>query len=273
MSEPAVLLAAYDDELRTDAETPGALQVTQLGPLRVATYPAGQGFVTYRDLTGGDVGELVAEVVDHCRTDPEISSIEWKTRGHDHTPGLPEALTDHGFTAGEPEAIMIGPARLLAVHVGLPATVTLRRIREHADVLTMSAMLDEVFGDSTAMDSVAVIQQRLDAGGRHRIVGRRGRSAGHRSRSSGTGSRHTVRRLLGWRGAARMAGARDLPRIDLGPRTLCPSTGQDVGPQRFIRILPSDPRTCRTGEGVDHHGLPLAVGSLSRVRWLPRGGR
>ena len=161
MSRRAALLAAYDQQLRTEAETPGAVHITRLGPLRVATYPGGRGFVTYRGLEDADPRALVARVVDHCRADPELTSIEWKTRGHDHAPGLIEALTEHGFSAGESEAIMIGQARSLVVDIDLPPGVTLRRVHEPVDLLAMSAMLDEVFGDTTAMDSLAVIQRRL----------------------------------------------------------------------------------------------------------------
>jgi hypothetical protein len=59
---------------------------------------------------------------------------------------LHETLLDNGFVADEPESIMIGAARRLAVDVRLPDGVALRRISEDADVRAMSA---EVFGDST----------------------------------------------------------------------------------------------------------------------------
>ncbi|GIU57344.1 hypothetical protein NicSoilC12_30930 [Arthrobacter sp. NicSoilC12] len=42
------LLMAYDQQLRTDAETPSAIAVEQLGPLRLVTFAAGRGFVTYQ---------------------------------------------------------------------------------------------------------------------------------------------------------------------------------------------------------------------------------
>jgi len=45
-------LDAYDGQLRTDAETPSAVAVTRLGPLRLVTFVGGRGFVTYRDLGG-----------------------------------------------------------------------------------------------------------------------------------------------------------------------------------------------------------------------------
>lgn len=34
MTDAAILLRAYDEQLRTDAETPSAVSVTGLGPLR-----------------------------------------------------------------------------------------------------------------------------------------------------------------------------------------------------------------------------------------------
>lgn len=46
------LLAAYDQQLRTDAETPSAVAVERLGPLRLVTFAGGRGFVTYQDLAG-----------------------------------------------------------------------------------------------------------------------------------------------------------------------------------------------------------------------------
>jgi hypothetical protein len=151
MPRIASLLAAYDAQLRTDAETRGALTVAQLGPLRLMTYAGGRGFVTYRNLGGADgraIQELVSEVLAHYRRDPTITRIEWKTRGHDRAPGLHEALSKGGFVPDEPESIMIGEARALAVDVPLPAGVHLRRVTSEADVRDMCAMLVTVFEDS-----------------------------------------------------------------------------------------------------------------------------
>jgi hypothetical protein len=161
-------LAAYDDQLRGDAEAPSARAVERLGPLRLMRF-TGRGFITYRDLGGADaaaVGELVEQALAHYRDDPSIARVEWKTRGHDHAPGLHDALVRNGFEPDEPESIMIGEARLLAVDVALPAGVELRRITTEADVRAMASMQDEVFGSSIA-DEVAesmLRQLRLGSG-------------------------------------------------------------------------------------------------------------
>ncbi|MEO7124525.1 MAG: GNAT family N-acetyltransferase [Nakamurella sp.] len=164
MSDSADLLAAYDSQLRTDAETPSALSVTRLGPLRLVTFAGGRGFITYQDLAGADaetIQRLVVSALGHYQEDPGINRVEWKTRGHDHAPGLPEALTEHGFVPDEPEFIMIGEARLLAVDVPLPMGITLRRVTEEADVRAMSAMADEVFGDPVSDDMADALLSRL----------------------------------------------------------------------------------------------------------------
>jgi hypothetical protein len=163
MCDRALLLAAYDEQLRTDAEAPGAVSVTSLGPLRLVTFAGGRGFVTYRDLGGADaeaVRRLVAGALTHYQADSEITRVEWKTRGHDHAPGLHETLLDNGFVPDEPESIMIGEARRLAVDVPLPQGVTLRRVSQDADVRAMSAMSAEVFGDPVA-EAAAVAEALL----------------------------------------------------------------------------------------------------------------
>lgn len=150
---PHELLAAYDVQLRTTAEVYDAREVARIGPLHLATYESGRGFITYRDLDGADAAEierLVGEALAHFVARPEVTKVEWKTRGHDRAPGLHEALTGNGFRAEDPESIMIGEAQALVVDVPLPDGVRLRRIHEEADIRAMCAMQGEVFGDEPA---------------------------------------------------------------------------------------------------------------------------
>lgn len=166
MPDPQALLRAYDDQLRSDAETPSALAVQRLGPLRLVTFARGRGFVTYRDLGGAATDEAtirqwVAQALDHYRADPAITQVEWKSRGHDHAPGLHHALLDQGFVPEEPESIMIGQARLLVADVPLPAGVALRRIHTDADVAAMCRMQAEVFGDLDPAPMTEALLRRL----------------------------------------------------------------------------------------------------------------
>ncbi|WP_423462130.1 GNAT family N-acetyltransferase [Promicromonospora sp. MS192] len=169
MTDTSRLLRAYDEQLRTDAETPSAVSVTRLGPLRLVTFLGGRGFVTYQDLGGADeagVRALVDGAVAHFRSDGGITNVEWKTRGHDHAPGLHEALVERGFVPEEPESIMIGEAAALAVDVPLPDGVTLRQVTQESDVRAMCAMQDEVFGSppSDATANAILRRQALDDG-------------------------------------------------------------------------------------------------------------
>lgn len=148
------LLAAYDTFLRTEAEMPDAVEVARIGPLWLATFPGGRGFVSYRDLAGADVEMLVARTVAHFGQRPDVVEVEWKTRSHDDAPGLHEALVEHGFVPGEPESVMIGTAASLAVDVPLPDGVSLRRITAADDLRRMAVMQGEVFGSAVDVDDL-----------------------------------------------------------------------------------------------------------------------
>ncbi|MCC9179177.1 GNAT family N-acetyltransferase [Arthrobacter sp. zg-Y750] len=164
MTTSAELLAAYDRQLRTDAETPSALDVEQLGPLRLVTFDGGRGFITYAGLDGADAGTIagwVAGALGYYRNNPAIRHIEWKSRGHDWAPGLHVALVGNGFEPEESESIMIGRAADLAVDVPLPVGVALRQVTEEEDVRAMSAMADGVFGDPVSTATADSLLRRL----------------------------------------------------------------------------------------------------------------
>ncbi|MFB9312566.1 GNAT family N-acetyltransferase [Nocardioides plantarum] len=147
--DPAVLLAAYDSQLREEAEVATMAHVERHGPLLWARSGSGRGFVTYRDLdgaTGVALRELVSATVAHYAADPEVASLEWKTRGHDHAPGLHELLLEHGFEPEEPESVMVGRAEDLVGDAPLPDGVVVRQVSEPDDVRRMCAMADVAFG-------------------------------------------------------------------------------------------------------------------------------
>jgi hypothetical protein len=165
MTSSTQLLAAYDRQLRTDAETPGAIAVERLGPLRLVTFAGGRGFVTYQDLDGASAQTIqgwVAEALVRYRGDPAVIRVEWKTRGHDHAPGLHDALVRNGFEPDETESIMIGEACALNVDVQLPPGVCLRTVTEEPDIRAMSAMHDQVFGAPVSDGNADAILRRAE---------------------------------------------------------------------------------------------------------------
>ena len=215
-------LDAYDRQLRSEAETPSAVAVTRLGPLRLVKFAGGRGFVTYRDLGGADramISRWVEGALAHYRDDPGITRVEWKTRAHDRAPALHDALVRNGFVPGEPESIMIGEAALLAVDVSLPEGIHLRRVTSEPDVRTLSAMQEEVFGGGLAQRWQMRCSEDWGSGmgwnsGWRRPTGDR------QLRPPGAGARHGVRRDLGRRHATGVAWARDLPSAHGGPCTI-----------------------------------------------------
>ena len=164
MTDTTRYLQAYDDQLRTEAETPSAIRVTTMGPLHLVTFAGGRGFITYRDLGGAnatEIKDLVKGAVEHYRADPEITGVEWKTRGHDHAPGLHEALLANAFEPDEAESIMVGPLEGLCAGVRTPEGVTLRRVTSDADVRAMSSMVEEAFGEAADTRTSDALISRL----------------------------------------------------------------------------------------------------------------
>lgn len=157
-SEPARLLAAYDAQLREDAEMTAADSVSRDGPLLRGVF-GNRGFVTYRDLgglEGAALDAVIARTVAHYGAQPQIDTFEWKTRGHDAPADLPERLIAHGLMPAEVETVMVGAASALARRTPLPDGVTVRRIDDQSDPLPdmrrMAAAQDVIFGGSIGLE-------------------------------------------------------------------------------------------------------------------------
>ncbi|UXN32811.1 GNAT family N-acetyltransferase [Glutamicibacter sp. M10] len=143
-------LALYDAQLRTDAETPSALSVTMLGELRLVTFANGRGFITYPHITDQapqSLAELVPAALEHFTQQPEIRTVEFKTRGHDHAPGLAQRLEELGFVAEPTESIMIGLMQTLISDQPTPEGVEVRQVTTPAEIEQMCRMVDQAFGE------------------------------------------------------------------------------------------------------------------------------
>ncbi|WP_433584302.1 GNAT family N-acetyltransferase [Microbacterium hydrocarbonoxydans] len=157
-------LDAYDSQLRTGPETAHASEVIRRGPLHLAIFGGHRGFITYVDLGGADavgIGALVDAALDHFRSRPEVTSVEWKARGHDVAPGLHEALVSRGFMPEEPESIMIGEATLLAQTVDLPDGVEIRLATTDEEVLAAGEMQGAAFDDPDWRSRAEALIERL----------------------------------------------------------------------------------------------------------------
>jgi len=148
-SDPGVLLAAYDDQLRGGAETLGVPSSAD-GPVVRVEYPH-RGFVSYRTLEGiegAELDALIARQRDFFAAKGQ--SVEWKTRGHDKPADLPQRLVAAGFVPEDQETVVIAESRVIADLLGeppLPEGVTIRRTAERADLEKIAAMESEVWDD------------------------------------------------------------------------------------------------------------------------------
>jgi hypothetical protein len=156
-------LAAYDEQLRGEAEVSGADSWDRSGPLYRAVSSRG-GFVSYDNLDGvDDIDALIADTIAFFEAIPQVEEFEWKTRGHDHPADLGDRLEAAGFVPDEIETVMVGDAAGLAQDVDLPDDVSVRRVDQLPDrdtlVTEAAEMQRAVFGDGPSGQEVL---ERLD---------------------------------------------------------------------------------------------------------------
>jgi hypothetical protein len=184
-SELVALLAAYDGQLRTEAEVATATWVDRDGPLFRACFGHGRGFVTYRDLDGFDtpadgprLDALIERTIDFFVRDTDVTEMEWKTRGHDKPADLVTRLLARGLVPAERETVMIGTCASLDRPVELPPGVRVRRlgVDEHggpspveqvrSDLVRALTMQAKVFGGDGGIDLDDLLVSVLDPGSR-----------------------------------------------------------------------------------------------------------
>lgn len=144
------LRALYDAQLRGHAEVADADEVTTIGPVLAATFPARRrGFVTYAPFVMDDgLDELIDAVVAPFAADPRVEHFEWKTRGHDELPALLTRLQAKGFELEDAETIMVGTVEsVIAADDGLPAGYSLERVTTEQTMRDAESLAGRVFGD------------------------------------------------------------------------------------------------------------------------------
>lgn len=170
MIEKSQLLAVYDAALRTSAEMVGCHEVHRLGPLWIGVQPTGDVFVSYAELglsgpaAAQDLAQELMRFLDELAPgDGAGFEVEVKTRAHDAAPGWEDALRRAGFTAQDPESIMLGPAEAL-LGATPPPGIALRRAGARIDLMRAAALADRVFGGTRGTDLVPELEQRLAEG-------------------------------------------------------------------------------------------------------------
>jgi GNAT superfamily N-acetyltransferase len=147
--DPAALLAAYDTQLRIDdAPLPAGVTREQDGPLERFVGFSHGGFIGYRDLAGLEgaaLDELIARQVELFRARGE--AFEWKLHAHDLPADLADRLRAAGLEPDDTETIEIAPVTAAAGAVMLSDGVSLREVRERADLELIAQMEHAIWQD------------------------------------------------------------------------------------------------------------------------------
>jgi GNAT superfamily N-acetyltransferase len=147
--DTAELLARYDAQLRARVPDPlpQGVRVERDGPL-VRVTGGGWGDVGYRDLGGIEGAELDELIARQVRVFAERGeSFEWKLHGHDRPSDLADRLIAQGFVPEASETVVIAPVTEVAGPVVVPDGVSVREVRERADLDRIGAMEEAVWGD------------------------------------------------------------------------------------------------------------------------------
>ncbi|MGW5419479.1 GNAT family N-acetyltransferase [Streptomyces sp. NPDC003943] len=142
----------FDQQLRLGArpDGPGA-RVERDGPVVRQTGPAhGWNGILWSGLDAHDADAVIAAQIRHYRLAGR--SFEWKLYGHDGPADLAGRLLAAGFTAEEPETLMVAETAALPAHEGLPEGVELRAVTDEAGVEMVVRVHELAFGtDSSAL--------------------------------------------------------------------------------------------------------------------------
>ncbi|TDU83572.1 hypothetical protein EV138_6036 [Kribbella voronezhensis] len=159
-NKAAVLLTAYDDQLRGGSEAADVPTSTD-GPVIRVEYP-NRGFVSYRSLEGvEDLDALIARQRDYFAA--KNQPVEWKTRGHDRPADLPDRLIAAGFVPEERETVVIAESADIVErlrgrdHVD---GVTIRRTAEEADFARIAAMESTVWNQDWSWLTADLIRRQ-----------------------------------------------------------------------------------------------------------------
>jgi GNAT superfamily N-acetyltransferase len=162
--DPAALLAAYHDQLRTEDHEPlpAGWRVERDGPV-TRIFMGRSGFISYRsvaDLPPDELDALIARQRDIFAALGQ--EVEWKWRAYDLPADLPDRLRAAGFVPQERETVVVGLAGPLTAP-DIPPGVRLRDVTARADLDRIAALETEVWGEDRGWLADA-LQAELEAG-------------------------------------------------------------------------------------------------------------
>lgn len=138
------LLDAYDTQVRQAPHVGNDAYAVEREGTIVRVVRGGWGGVVYSALDEHTADAAIAAQVERFAGHEE--DWEWKHYSYDTPADLPARLEAAGFVADEQETVLVAEVAALDTSLDPPAGVELREITSEAEVLTLVALGDEVFG-------------------------------------------------------------------------------------------------------------------------------
>lgn len=142
------VLSLFDRQLRRDLppDHPGVRVEQVAGVVRQSGGPADWNGVVWSDLDASNADAAIAEQLRHYGA--LGVGFEWKTYAHDRPADLGERLLRAGFTAEEPESLMIAEVRALSTALECPEGTRLVDAIDEAGINLAVEVHEAAFGAS-----------------------------------------------------------------------------------------------------------------------------
>ena len=144
--EDSEILAIFDKEVRRECEWTRMRRevLPQLVRYTLTGVGDGGGYISWSALTVDIADDAIQNQIDYFK---ELNTdFEWKYYSYDQPVDLPERLLAHGFSAGEPEALMLVDINELPSEYWTMDIAAVQRITTPAGVDEIVRMLSEVWG-------------------------------------------------------------------------------------------------------------------------------
>jgi len=102
---PKDLQTIFHSEMRVNAQSPGFRREESDHVVRHVSLSTENSFIVASSLTEENVNTVIQAELKYFRSLNQ--SFEWKVYSYDQPHNLTDTLKDHGFTIGDPEALMV----------------------------------------------------------------------------------------------------------------------------------------------------------------------
>ncbi len=141
--KPDELLSLYDAELRRKVEITRLRREELAGVVRYIEVGNQGGFVSWAEMTDANADQVIDEQIAYFNG--LVPEFEWKTYAHDQLKDLGERLANKGFTATDPEALLVMDLADAPAFLWTCDTSSVRRVTTTQEIDELIAMENEVW--------------------------------------------------------------------------------------------------------------------------------